>query len=177
MAVSDECFCFVGDSVRQYEDLYYGLLDFVASEGPFDGLIGFSEGGAVAAWMLLENSRYPSRFGSFKCAIFFSAAVPFDPDVVRSGEMKAVDLVSAGEPIRIPTAHIWSNENDVNEERARALTRLCDADLRETFVHSLGHHVPGSKSDESLFGTIRVIEHAIERVGWSRSGLLYVYIL
>ncbi|KAI8626580.1 hypothetical protein F5Y19DRAFT_220925 [Xylariaceae sp. FL1651] len=162
-AVSDEYFGYVGDSISQYEDLYHDLLDLVKAQGPFDGLMGFSEGGAVAAWMLLENSRHPLTFGSFKCAIFFSAAVPFDPDVVRSGIVRAVDPLVYGGVIKIPTAHIWSDEKDVNAKHAQSLTSLCDAGLRETFVHSLGHNVPGSKSDEALSGTLRVVEHTIER--------------
>lgn len=125
--------------------------------------MGFSEGGAVAAWMLLENSRHPLRFGPFKCAIFFSAAVPFDPDVVHSGKMAAVDIASAGEPIKMPTAHFWSSKSDVNSDHAQSLVGLCDSHLSETYVHALGHNVPGSKTDAGLFETLRVIEHTIER--------------
>jgi hypothetical protein len=162
--VSDEFFGYVGDTVDQYEDLYDDLLHLVKSQGPFDGLMGFSEGGAVAAWMLIENSNHPLTFGSFKCAIFFSAALPFDPDVVRTGIVKPVDPAIEGELIKIPTAHVWSGENDVNIEGAQSLASLCDAKLREDFVHSLGHNVPGSKSDsEALAGTLRVIERTIER--------------
>ncbi|KAI1637812.1 serine hydrolase FSH [Biscogniauxia mediterranea] len=161
-AISDEFFGFVGDSIDQYEELYNDLLDLVNTEGPFDGLMGFSEGGAVAAWMLLENSRYPLTFGSFKCAVFFSAAVPFDPDVVRTGIIRTVDPATEGVPINIPTAHIWSRTRDVNVDRAQALAQLCNKTLREEFVHNLGHDVPGSKSDEDLSGALRVIEHTIE---------------
>ncbi|KAJ2993262.1 hypothetical protein NUW58_g1894 [Xylaria curta] len=163
-AISDEFFGYVGNTVTEYEDLYHDLLDLVTSQGPFDGLIGFSEGGAVAAWMLIENSRHPLTFGPFKCAIFFSAAVPFDPDVIRTRIVKPVNPVVEGEMIKIPTAHVWSNENDVNAKAAQSLVALCDSKARETFVHSLGHNVPGSKSDsESLAATLRIIERTIER--------------
>ncbi|KAJ8123004.1 hypothetical protein ONZ43_g942 [Nemania bipapillata] len=162
--ISDEYFGYVGSSIPDYEDLYHDLLDVINSHGPFDGLMGFSEGGAVAAWMLIENSRHPLTFGSFKCAIFFSAAVPFDPDVVRSGIVKPVDPAIEGEMIKIPTAHIWSSEHDVNERAAQSLASLCNATVRETFVHTLGHNVPGSKSDsEALAKALRVIERTIER--------------
>ncbi|KAI0875890.1 serine hydrolase FSH [Hypoxylon argillaceum] len=163
-AISDEYFGYVGSSIPEHEDLYHDLLDIVNNQGPFDGLMGFSEGGAVAAWMLIENSRHPLTFGPFKCAIFFSAAVPFDPDVVRSGIVKPVDPAIEGEMIKIPTAHAWSSENDVNEKAAQSLASLCSAKVRETFVHTLGHNVPGSKSDsEALAGALRIIERTIER--------------
>ncbi|KAI1499234.1 serine hydrolase FSH [Biscogniauxia marginata] len=161
-AVSDEFYGFVGDSVSQYQELYNDLLDLVNTEGPFDGLMGFSEGGAVAAWMLLENSRHPFTFGVFKCAIFFSAALPFDPDVVRTGIVRIVDSATDGVSINIPTAHTWSKTGDVNAERAQALAQLCDKTVREEFIHNLGHNVPGSKSDEGLSGALRAIEHAVE---------------
>ncbi|KAI0442916.1 serine hydrolase FSH [Xylaria telfairii] len=163
-AISDEYFGYVGNTITDYEDLYHDLLDIVDNQGPFDGLMGFSEGGAVAAWMLIENSRYPLTFGHLKCAIFFSAAVPFDPEVVRTGIVKPVDPAIEGEMIKMPTAHVWSQDKDVNVEVAQSLASLCDANLREIFVHSLGHNVPGSKSDsEALVGTLRIIERTIER--------------
>ncbi|KAI0856788.1 serine hydrolase FSH [Xylaria cubensis] len=163
-AISDEYFGYVGNTISEYEDLYHDLLDIIDDQGPFDGLMGFSEGGAVAAWMLIENSKYPLTFGHLKCAIFFSAAVPFDPDVVRTRIVKLVDPAIEGEMIKVPTAHIWSGENDINARAAMSLTSLCDAKLRETFLHSLGHSVPGSKSDsEALAGTLRIIERTIER--------------
>ncbi|KAI0467674.1 serine hydrolase FSH [Xylaria cf. heliscus] len=163
-AISDEYFGYVGETITEYEDLYHDLLDIIHNQGPFDGLMGFSEGGAVAAWMLIENSKYPLTFGRLKCAIFFSAAVPFDPDVVRTGVVKPVDPIVEGEMIEIPTAHVWSKEKDVNVEAAQSLASLCDSKLRETFLHSLGHNVPGSKSDsEALAGTLRIIERTIER--------------
>ncbi|KAI1187547.1 serine hydrolase FSH [Nemania serpens] len=164
VAISDEYFGYVGDTVPEYQDLYQDLLDIVKTQGPFDALMGFSEGGAVAAWMLIENSKHPHTFGSFKCAIFFSAAVPFDPDVVRTGIVKPIDPAIEGEMINIPTAHLWSSENDVSTETAQSLTTLCNAKVRETFVHALGHNVPGSKSDsEALAGALRIIERTIER--------------
>ncbi|KAI0905016.1 serine hydrolase FSH [Ustulina deusta] len=163
-AVSDEYYGYVGNTRLELENLYYDLLDIVNSEGPFDGFMGFSEGGAVAAWMLIENAKHPFTFGPLKCAIFFSAAVPFDPDIVRTGLVKPIDPAIEGEVIQIPTAHVWSNENDINVEEAKSLASLCDARVRETFVHSLGHNVPGSKSDsEALAGTLRIIERTIER--------------
>ncbi|CAJ2512532.1 Uu.00g055470.m01.CDS01 [Anthostomella pinea] len=160
--VTDEYFGYVGDSVSQYRELYDDLMDVVKAQGPFDGLMGFSEGGAVAAWMLLENARHPHTFGALKCAIFFSAAVPFDPEVIRDGIVRAVDPATDGVLIKIPTAHIWSKAGDVNSKHAQSLSRLCEEGLREVFVHELGHNVPGSKSDEGLAGSLRAIEHTIE---------------
>ncbi|KAI1276893.1 serine hydrolase FSH [Xylaria sp. FL0933] len=163
-AISEDFYGYVGETGSEHKSLYYDLLDLVNSQGPFDGLMGFSEGGAVAAWMLIENAKYPLIFGPLRCAIFFSAAVPFDPDIIRTGIIKPVDPAVEGEVIKVPTAHVWSDKNDVNSEKARSLANLCDARGRETFVHSMGHNVPGSKHDsEVLAATLRIVERTIER--------------
>lgn len=136
-------------------------MDFVKTQGPFDGLMGFSEGGTVAAFMLIEDMRHP--FGEFKCAIFFSAAPPPDPDAVRSGIVRHVDHATDGVLLKIPTAHIWSNVVEIDSTRAhRPLAQLCDEELRQEFIHDLGHDVPGSKSNQGLDGALRAIEHTIE---------------
>ncbi|KAI0016814.1 serine hydrolase FSH [Xylariomycetidae sp. FL0641] len=162
-AITDEFFGYIGDSVSQYKELYEDLLDLVQTQGPFDGLMGFSEGGVVAAWMLLENARHPHRFGDIKCGIFLSAAVPFDPDVVRTGLVRAVEPSGEGAVIQIPTAHMWSETGDMSAEKAQDLVQLCEGSVREVFLHGLGHNVPGSKSEDYLAGVLRTIEHTIER--------------
>lgn len=123
--------------------------------------MGFSEGGTVAAFMLTEDKRRP--FGDFKCAIFFSAGPPPDPDAVRSGIIRHVDPVTDGVVLEIPTAHIWSDIVEIDSVRAhRPLAQLCDEELRQEFIHDLGHDVPGSKLTRGLEGALRAIEHTIE---------------
>ncbi len=165
----------------QYQDLLDGLVDIVESQGPFDGLMGFSEGGIVAAMLLVEDSRRP--FAGFKCGIFFSAAPPLDPDDIRNGTARCLNPATDGVAVKIPTAHIWSSKTAEagfgqlpsplahlwsgagweNPERVHeALARLCNERLCEVFMHDLGHGVPGSTSDQGLRGTLRAIEHTIE---------------
>lgn len=95
--------------VGQYQDLISGLIDTVQGQGPFDGVMGFSEGGIVAATLLLEDARRP--FANFKCGILFSAAPPLDPDDLRANVVRCLDPERDGVAIRVPTAHIYSHEN------------------------------------------------------------------
>lgn len=81
-------------------------MDVVESQGPFDGIMGFSEGGIVAATLLLEDARRP--FANFKCGIFFSAAPPLDPDDLRAGSVRSLDPVQDRVSVHVPTAHIYS---------------------------------------------------------------------
>ena len=54
------------------------IWDTIAEEGPFDGIVGFSQGAALASSFLLSDVRSKSPQNPFKCAIFFCASMPFD---------------------------------------------------------------------------------------------------
>ncbi|CAG7949308.1 unnamed protein product [Penicillium olsonii] len=53
------------------------LRDFIDTEGPFDGVWGFSQGGSMAALLLLlHRAEYGDTAYPFKMAIFTSAFLP-----------------------------------------------------------------------------------------------------
>ncbi|KAJ5287129.1 hypothetical protein N7478_002815 [Penicillium angulare] len=58
------------------------IVSFVESEGPFDGIWGFSQGGAMAALMLLMHQKLnpDGQDWPFKMAIFNSAFLPYRLD-------------------------------------------------------------------------------------------------
>lgn len=80
------------------------LTEVMAKHGPFDGIIGYSEGATVAATMLLHEQRLFRKVGlepMFKYAIFFAGWPPVDPithHLVLSDENE--------DRIDIPTLHI-----------------------------------------------------------------------
>ncbi|KAI1342768.1 hypothetical protein F5Y15DRAFT_268197 [Xylariaceae sp. FL0016] len=155
----DHYFQWVGGDWNQRHELYKDLIDFIESQGPFDSLMAFSEGGSVAAQMLIEDSCH--HFGNFKCAVFFSAPIPLDPELVARGI-----IVEASRPAAlagIPTAHIWSEAGEIYPGAGREWVSCCDADMREEVVHNLGHEVPGSVTEEGFSQTLRAIERTIER--------------
>lgn len=58
------------------------LKSVIEQDGPYDGVIGFSEGAAVAASLLLsdeEAAKTEDRDPLFKVAIFFNAVMVFSP--------------------------------------------------------------------------------------------------
>ncbi|PWY90344.1 hypothetical protein BO94DRAFT_623146 [Aspergillus sclerotioniger CBS 115572] len=69
----------------QLSDAHALIDEAWESDGPFDGLVGFSQGGSTMASYLLqpETARKP-----FKCAVFFCSNLPFDP---MSSPWKFVD--------------------------------------------------------------------------------------
>ncbi|KAN0081814.1 Serine hydrolase FSH [Elaphomyces granulatus] len=77
------------------------LEEFIEDEGPFDGVIAFSNGAAVAASYLLQDSKRPSPQHPFKCAVFFCASLPFDLDSIpfTSSVDGTYHLVGSAKPI------------------------------------------------------------------------------
>ena len=53
-------------------------MSVVREEGPFDGVIGFSQGAAVASTIIAAEAERNPESEPFKFAIFFSATMPFD---------------------------------------------------------------------------------------------------
>lgn len=84
------------------------LLDVVKKHGPFDAIIGYSEGATVASTMLLYQQRQQRRWGTkplFKYGIFFAGWPPLDPkthDIVLSDE--------SDERIETRTLHIGESK-------------------------------------------------------------------
>jgi predicted esterase len=94
----------VADSRRSTDTAIKYLLKIMEDHGPFEGIIGYSEGATVAATLLLhEQVRFEERGipPMFKCAIFFAGWPPMDP--------KTYAMVLSDESDRmidIPTCHI-----------------------------------------------------------------------
>lgn len=68
------------------------ILNIYKKHGPFDAVIGYSEGATIAATMLLYQQRQQRRWGTkplFKYGIFFAGWPPLDPkthDIVLADE-------------------------------------------------------------------------------------------
>ena len=87
------------------------LDTYVAAEGPFDGVLGFSQGASLAAMHLVRKAiQAPTEAPPFKCAILISCAAVYDPVAYfERGEVRVLDFERDGRPIKIPTVHIWAS--------------------------------------------------------------------
>jgi predicted esterase len=165
---NDEFHCYAKEGdVEGCGALYHNLKTLVSEEGMFDGVIGFSEGAAVAASLIVDHIRRTTAQEStpfaFKLAIFFCAANPVDADAVQRGSIELLDPGREGEVIAIPTAHIWARNDDVHPGFGQRLSALCSASTKEEYVHDLGHTIPGAQSGEGVSETTRVIRRTVER--------------
>ena len=125
--------------------------------GPFDGVLGFSEGASVAASLILRQFA-EKRTSPFKFAIFICAVPPFRWDC--KGIMSADQIT---ERIDIPTAHIVGSK-DLLHQGNRILYNLCHQPSASIFDHHGGHTIPWDlKSTQGITKEIRAV---IQRSQW-----------
>ena len=111
-------------------------------DGPFHGVIGFSEGGSLAAAVLAhDQARQTDGLPNHRlqCGIFFNSYPPFTSDgkkVMLSDEF--------GQPIQVPSLHIVSSCDNFHTA-GRALIQLCSH--ATIFEHQQGHKIPWKPED------------------------------
>ncbi|KAI6350888.1 hypothetical protein MCOR25_010308 [Pyricularia grisea] len=138
-------------SHRSFHAALRYLVDIMEREGPFDGIIGYSEGATVAATLLLHEQR---RFKKkriqpmFKYAIFFAGWPPVDPELHW---MILAD--ESDEMITIPTCHIIGSL-DPYVHGSMALYNVCDPDTAYLFDHAKGHTLPRDKDTVKELGDV-----------------------
>lgn len=72
----------VASSVISTRNAIQYLFDIMDKEGPFEGIIGYSEGATVAGTLLLAEQQRAEETGRkpmIKCAVFFAGWPPLDP--------------------------------------------------------------------------------------------------
>jgi fermentation-respiration switch protein FrsA (DUF1100 family) len=156
-----------------FDDGMAAMAKVLATEGPFDGVIGFSQGAALAAMLasLLEGPSRREAFGHFRSESPLSIPFPlsFEPlqhpplkfGVIYSGFMAPGQRYKAfyDHPhIQTPTAHfLGSLDSVVDEGRSRALIDACGGGGKARVVwHPGGHFVPSGKQYlEALVDFIR----------------------
>ena len=150
----------------EYRGMEQGLAriaETIQNNGPFDGVIGFSQGGAGAAIVasLLEvgrkdafaavRSKDPTKFAYPKSFIKEDGS-PIQPPlsfaVVYSGFAAPSELYSGFyEPkIKTPVLHfLGSLDTLVDEKRSRILVDSCEAAHERVVIHPGGHFLPSQK--------------------------------
>jgi len=168
VSADDEFFRYIDE--RSSANCFTVLADldaYIVEAGPFDGVMAFSEGAALAASLLIQrlqkNPGQQQLYPVFRCAVFFCAGVPRDLLRGPSVETRLMDFEQDGELIEIPTAHIWGENDRLYPSFGPVLCRLCKEDSRAVYVHKGGHEIPGPKDAFAVDHSVRVIKRAIER--------------
>ncbi|PYH91927.1 hypothetical protein BO71DRAFT_384662 [Aspergillus ellipticus CBS 707.79] len=126
------------------------VQQIIESDGPFDAVMGFSQGAAIAAAMIAQHAQTHQE-PLFKLAVFICAATPFDS---TGNEFLSAP---AGEyPIQIPTTHIVGKQDPLYAYSMR-LFRLCEPGKAQFYDHGSKHMVPfDMKITEAMVAAIEV---------------------
>lgn len=145
------------DTIMQAVD---DLAEYVQCEGPFDGVMAFSQGAALAS-MLMARDMFPQPFGF---GIFICGGPPFSEKTM--GEKKRLryqenGLDRGGKPvITTPTIHlVGAQDPDLSE--CMKLVALCRDEVREFYEHPAGHEIPSAPEVTKMM--VETIQRGIEK--------------
>ena len=123
----------------QQQDVILGIHRKFVEEGPFDCILGYSEGASIAATFVVDSLAKCAEGGNIvtpRCAVFLNGCTPWSMD---TSEPLLAD--KDGQVITIPTCHILAH-NDVMAYASTALYHLCDEELATILDHGRGHSIP-----------------------------------
>lgn len=91
------------------------LKELVAANGPFDGVIGFSQGAVLAAMLLIKAQGDPACVAGglpFRCAIFLCGGLPFDYRSLLQGTVRQMEP-GGDKPalIHLPVVNCWAADD------------------------------------------------------------------
>jgi hypothetical protein len=145
---------------------YQNLMDYLEEEGPYDGVIAFSQ----AATMILTYLAHVARQNAlghdtptpFKFTIFISIVhCPVDYEAFLRGQIIEICPKDSKGVVCIPTVHIWGALDNDPESASRA-AQVCRDDVKWIYVHERGHEVPGAASGPELTRVVNNIRRALE---------------
>ena len=124
----------------QPEMLEY-LKNYIEANGPFEGIMGFSQGASLAGYLATDFSSLLSLNEqiqpNLKFAVFFSG-FRMDPEEFQQQY--------ENNPISFPTLHVVGElDTLVPEEKSLTLYEICPESTRTLLKHSGGHYIPNSK--------------------------------
>ncbi|MCJ1389264.1 hypothetical protein MMC18_002120 [Xylographa bjoerkii] len=151
-----EYYAFFTDFSTTFRTALDDLEEYLQTEGPFDGVIGFSQGACLAASLMIQHARKQPPHSFFRCAVFICG---IEPRNILDG--KTYNAATDGELIQVPTATIYGSKDYQWVEASLALSRLCNSQSKELFDHGRAHEIPRTSALTS--GMARVIRKVIDR--------------
>ena len=133
--------------MREFHRFFYDILD---DEGPFEGVLGFSQGAGVAASLLFEQAMQPDPERPeplFKFAVFIGGTQPWDIYETTSKyskelqPLRPVHAAKYASRINILTAHVMGRK-DIYRESAKTLLALCNPQKAKLHDHQGSHMFP-----------------------------------
>lgn len=137
-------------------DAFEHTKRFIAESGPFDAVMGFSQGAALAASLIIHHSRTrPAEPPLFRAAVFICGAAPWE-----STGLEQIAPKPDTYPITIPTANIVGKADPLFPESEK-LFELCEPAKATYYDHGSKHMVPfDMKNTEEM---VRVIQETVAK--------------
>ncbi|KAK6345709.1 hypothetical protein TWF718_007618 [Orbilia javanica] len=142
------------------------LRSYIQVEGPFDGIMAFSQGASLAASFLLadqiarDGDQEGNYSSGFKCAILLSGGYAWSFSSLQKNEWVRADKTLESR-IDIPTAHVWADNDHLGPDVGTTMAAICAPDMRYSYIHDEGHTIPSRRSPEKLNEVLKVIRRVI----------------
>ncbi len=125
-------------------------------DGPFDGVLAFSEGCSVAASLMLRRAAQ-AKTSRFNFALFFCAISAFHLD--RPGAILADECPDR---INVPTLHVVG-ARDPALLSSMTLYNLCNQESAALYDHGKGHTIPWAPHTEKITSGFREVVRRAQR--------------
>jgi len=158
---------------KGWEASLSSLVSVIKKEGPFDGIMGFSQGAALAGMMCLDSiiskvcakvheentlsydCLFPPELSNFKFAVLFSGFCSksslHEKIYDKISEIRKLGKIDALEDCMIPTLHaIGEKSRIVSKRDGEKLAHLFGKKHSQFLVYNGGHFVPSRKLEQRM---------------------------
>ncbi|PLB50765.1 hypothetical protein P170DRAFT_463876 [Aspergillus steynii IBT 23096] len=188
-----ESFSYFDEGADSIRAAVVDLAANVEAQGPFDGVIGFSQGAVLAATLILAQQTHGSSLGlrrnaspsappdpPFRCAVFLCGGLPFDWAALERGTVELIRPFSSSSsssggsssgarpaecpPVMdLPVVNCWADHDDDYPGMGPPLSQLCASDKNRPVVHTVGHAVPAEGKE--LMALVEAVQATLDDVG------------
>lgn len=161
------------ETCKGWEASLSSLVSVIKKEGPFHGIMGFSQGAAIAGMMCLDSiiskvcakvheentlsydCLFPPELSNFKFAVLFSGfcskSSAHEKIYDKISEIRKLGKIDALEDCVIPTLHaIGEKSRIVNKRDGEKLAHLFGKKHSQFLYYSGGHVVPSRKLEQRM---------------------------
>ncbi|KAL9033098.1 MAG: hypothetical protein Q9214_007670, partial [Letrouitia sp. 1 TL-2023] len=134
------------NNIEAVEEAYELIYEAIEADGPFDGILGFSQGATLAYSFLDHHAKaHPFDPPLFRCGVFICAIPPF---LMEDGEVVYRQDVAS---LSIPSLHIACSRDPVYKH-SQALYQHCQKGTAVMINLDKGHTIPGDPKSAAAIG-------------------------
>ncbi|MCG8554328.1 MAG: serine hydrolase family protein [Proteobacteria bacterium] len=138
-------------SYRGVEATLVHMRRVLAEQGPFDVLVGYSQGAALAA-VLTALAEGAHRSGSgvpsptWRLVLLFNSGPP--------PRDRKLERLFEGAPLRTRSVHVHGGPGDPGYEEQKRMVDLWSADTRQVYEHGQGHVPPSLRASPGIMAAL-----------------------